>query len=151
MKTTTWLRLAPIVTAAIVAIAWLALSGAAAAQTASGNPLGEGFGCFCGSDLAGANICWQDAICDDVASCDGANPCEPGFTCVVDTCCGAPVCLADCPDGTDCANPGTCGTFEECMAGMPSLPGFGPVVLGLLLVGLGSLILWRRRVSAGGA
>lgn len=142
MKTKTWMLVT------LVCLAWLALSGAAEAQTTAGDELGVGV-CVCGFDLDGANICFQDALCSDLDTCDDQNPCSAGFTCLVDSCCGVPVCAPNCPEGADCDNPGICGTYEVCMAGVPTLPGTAAAVLGLLLVGLGSLILWRRRVSTG--
>jgi hypothetical protein len=139
-------------------VALLGFAAPAAANTSSGaDGVAGGFGCLCGTTLNGAVVCWEDNFCDQSANCDAATPCPAGFACIINECCNnSPTlgkCLANCPDGTACSNPGVCGTFAACEGGgaIPTVSEWGLIIMTGLLLVAGAFLIWKRSARAAAA
>lgn len=134
----------------IVVVGVLCAGSGFAQESASGigdfDPEGEI--CLCASE-EGTNLdgCWEDVFCAGAVQCMDSSDCAANETCWRgDNCCGVPICAVTCTGGEVCENPaGTCGTYEFCVAGVPSMGQWGLASLAVL-IGLSALLLiWNKK------
>jgi len=134
------------VIALMIIVGALCVTGAFAQQSASGfQP--EGTPCYCVSE-EGTNldVCVNDQLCASAVRCATSADCGAGEVCWRgDNCCGFAICTVECTGGEACAAPaGTCGTYELCVAGVPTLGQWGLVTLAGLIGLIALTVVWRK-------
>jgi len=57
-------------------------------------------GCFCGYDVEGETVAFQDGLCDPGLICSKNANCRSGSVCLAATCCGFSMCIKSsaCPN-----------------------------------------------------
>ena len=54
--------------------------------------------CYCFGNTERQGVCGSNESCAALSSCTTSEDCPNGSHCAVNTCCGEPVCIEDCPE-----------------------------------------------------
>lgn len=144
----------------VFAMVLTGVTGSSQAQSVSGSQeavatVGE---CLCGAEAGtNDNLCFVNELCSNAINCattlECTNALGPGFFCIAgvepENCCGVSKCVAFCDIKQSCdeIGAGFCDNFEECRTDLiPTLSQWGIIILGLLLLTVGTIIIRRRMV-----